>query len=741
MQAEKSLDHSAEDLDVELVGLKRDLLRISLPIALVVSWLSIPYHMLTRNNVEVNLNPALILIVSTFFIDRLRNRHYTIACWLLLLSLELALLTAMVANPSVTTMAFGVLIVFLANALLGTREALLTLLLTWVACAVVLRGGTSDTRPGLTAIYDTLVLYALVLGVAWLTLRPLRTSIEWALSGWAHARDALTETRNRRGELYRALRALEEATYRIERMNNELIIARHEAEVARALKARFVATVSHELRGPLNLILGFSNLMALSPERYGVSLPSAYRADVVTIYRNSQHLATLVDDILDLSQIEAERLPLVKDRIDLEEDVVKEAVNIVQPLTERKGLYLRQELAGDLPVVLADQVRLRQVLLNLLTNAIRFTEHGGITISTLRRNGDLLVTVRDTGRGIAAEEMPKLFREFHQTHLTETREAGGSGLGLSISKYLVELHGGEIWAESQPGQGTTISFTVPLPGTEPLLPSTVKTGESQHRLNSQESCLIVHDNPGIVRVLARHIDGYRVVGVPNAQEVMTLTEELHPKAIITTPELVASIENQLSPSSFDVPIITCSLPRISNQSHVEGALSYLIKPITPEMVSTVMKQTEREGETTVLLVDDDPDAVRLLEIILTAIPRPYKILKAYDGLKALELMQAVVPDVVFMDLIMPGLDGEQVIARMRADKRLHGVSLVIVSARDWAETASVLGTPISVRCRRPVEVARGAKCLQAMLDALSAHYLPDPAPDCPYRGPVLSAPS
>jgi signal transduction histidine kinase/CheY-like chemotaxis protein len=701
-----------------------------LPIALVVSWLSIPFHMVTRGDISVNLVPVIVLVVATFYMDRFRGRHYTAASWLLLANLEAAFLASMIGSPAISTMACGSLLVFLASALLGTAEASLVLIVTWTASFAILRAATGITKPLLVASYNVLALYVLALGMAWLTLRPLRTSVLWAISGWARASDALSEARERKGELYRALRALEEATYRIERMNNELIVARHEAEVARALKARFVATVSHELRGPLNLILGFSKLMALSPERYGVALPSAYRADVVTIYRNSQHLAALVDDILDLSQIEAERLALVKDRIDLEEDVIKEAAGIVRPLVERKGLYLRLELAGGMPTILADRVRLRQVLLNLLTNAIRFTEHGGITVSTTRREGDLLVTVRDTGRGIAAEDMPKLFREFHQVHLTETREAGGSGLGLSISKYLVELHGGGIWAQSTPGGGTAFYFTMPLPGTEPFVPSTVKTGEAHHS-PVQESCLIVHDNPAIVRVLARHIEGYRVVGVPSQEEVIPLTEELHPRAIITTPELVGEIESQLFHSSYDVPIISCPLPQAASQGHVEGALSYLIKPITPEMITTVMRQVEREGETTVLLVDDDPDAVRLVESILTSLPRPYRILRAYDGLKALEIMHRIVPDVVFLDLIMPGLDGEQVIERMRADERLRDVTLVIISARDWAETASSLGTPISVRCRRPVELARGARCLQAMLDAVSAHYLPEPALSAP----------
>jgi len=237
--------------------------------------------------------------------------------------------------------------------------------------------------------------------------------------------------------------------------------------------------VSHELRGPLNLILGFSRLMALSPERYGEPLPGAYRADVATIYRNSRHLSDLIDDILDLSQIEAERLPLAKERVDLEEEVVKEAAEFVHPLAERKGLTLTLRLAGTLPAVMVDRVRLRQVVLNLLTNAVRFSEKGEITLRTERQRERVLVSVQDSGPGIDADQLPRLFQEFSQAQPAERREVRGSGLGLAISKQLVELHGGEIWVQSTRGVGSTFSFTVPLSEADAYIGRTVHTGPRQ----------------------------------------------------------------------------------------------------------------------------------------------------------------------------------------------------------------------------------------------------------------------
>jgi len=624
------------------------------------------------------------------------------------------------------TAIFGVLVIIVANALLGTRRTLALTVLIWIAnFLAVWFTARSNVGQDARQAFDVLLLYSLTLGAAWLANRPLTTSVGWAMSGWVRARDALLELRERRAELYRVVRALEEATYRLEHVNNELVVARREAETARALKARLAATVSHELRGPLNLILGFSKLMVLSPESYGEPLPRVYHADMDAIYRNSQHLVSLVDDILDLSQIEAQRLPLVKDRIDLGEDVVKKALNIIQPLAERKGLSIRQELEEGLPYIVADPVRLRQALLNLLTNAVRFTERGGITVRASRRDDHLLVSVQDTGPGIAPEDIPKLFREFSQAHLSNKHEAGGSGLGLSISKHLVDLHGGQIWVESRIGKGTTFHFTIPLPGTQPIPANIVRSDGVSQKKKLYTTCLVVHDDPGIVRLLARYIEGYQLIAVPDPKDIGALVERLYPKAVLANSLSAEQTLHELSRTPFDVPVITTSLPSVTTQGRLNGILGYLVKPIASEALVALMGQVERNGETTVLVVDDDPDAVRLIERMLTPLPRPYNILEAYDGQRALEIMKTTVPDVVVLDLIMSGVDGYAVIAQMRADERLCGVPIVVVSAQDWIDDGLMLDTPICVHFREPIGIAKGVKCLQALLDALSPSYLAD----------------
>jgi CheY-like chemotaxis protein len=369
----------------------------------------------------------------------------------------------------------------------------------------------------------------------------------------------------------------------------------------------------------------------------------------------------------------------------------------------------------------ADPVRLRQALLNLLTNAVRFTEQGGITIRTARHEEGLLVTVQDTGPGIPVQDMPKLFKEFSQiTPATDTSK--GSGLGLAISKHLIELHGGHIWAESG-GIGTTFHFTVPLIAQESRTANFVRVRSETSRAEGLASCLVIHRDPGMVRLVARYIDDYRIVGLPDETEVTSLVEQLHPRAIITVPELADRVLECLESTPCDVPLITCAMPGTIQQAHLDGVISYLIKPIMPEALVAVMRQVERNGETNVLLVDDDPDAVRLIERMLTCLPRPYRILKAYSGFQALDLMREQIPDVVLMDLVMPELDGRETIRRMRTDERLQDVPVMIISARDWIEHDSVLGTTLTIRYRHAIRITQGARCLHALLKALTPSYL------------------
>ena len=455
-------------------------------------------------------------------------------------------------------------------------------------------------------------------------------------------------------------------------------------------------------------------------------MPSCYRADVATIYRNSQHLTTLVDDVLDLSRLEADRLVLQRDHIDLERDVVAEAIDVVRPLAERKGLYLRAELSGSLPRLFADKVRLRQALLNVLTNAVRFTERGGITVRSTLRASDAMVSIQDTGVGIATEDMPHVFQEFQQLHTERDQQAEGSGLGLSISRQLVEMHGGEMWVHSVVGIGTTFNLTIPLPEATSTYGHTIRTRDTVRRATEPESCLAAYEDPGIVRALARNLTDYRVIGVPDPAYTLSLAERLHPRAIIASPELGAAIQAGLSNASLHIPIIRCAV-RSSAPSRMDGVLAYLVKPISPESVHTIMSRIERNGDTTVLLVDDDRDAVRLLEIMLQSLPRPYTILKAYDGQMALSIMRETRPDVVFVDLIMPNLSGEQTVDRMRSDDDLRDIPIIIISAQDQEVGAMVIDMPLEVDCHESLGLAKGCACVRSLLDAFCPAYLPDPA--------------
>jgi signal transduction histidine kinase/CheY-like chemotaxis protein len=715
----------ADDLRQGLDDLRAELLPNFLPFILVVSWLWFIYGVIRGWRPGLHEVPLIIALATTYLVNALRREKYRLACWTLLLSMILINSIILYVHPLLIAMTLGMLVIVAANALLTPWEAASAMIIAWASAALAL-SLSMETMPN-TDVLIVLSLYVLLFGGTWLAARPLQTSMAWALGGWDRAHKALDEVQRRRGELYRALRALEEATYRIERMNNELIVAQQDAEEARALKARFTSTVSHELRGPLNLVLGFSKLMALSPESYQEPLPRAYRADVDAIYRNTQHLVELVDDILDLSQIDVQRMPLVKDRIDLETEVIARVIDIVRPLAERKGLQLKEELAGDLPSVLADPVRLRQALLNLLTNAVRFTEQGYVTVKSTYLGEELLVSVQDTGPGIAEKDMARLFREFQQIHSVSAEQSKGSGLGLAISKHLIELHEGRIWAESTEGVGTTFYVTIPLSmkrmDDEVLLadqlPATPKRPST-----ALDSCLIVHDDPNIVRMLTRYLEDWRVVGLPNSSHVVELVEDIHPSAIVASVDKAQQIENVLAALPFDVPIISCDLPRTGEHLGLQNVLSYLVKPIIPEALLSVIRRVERNGETKILIVDDDPDAVRLLERMLLALPRPYKITKAYDGLQALECMNETLPDVVLMDLIMSGMNGQEAIERMRQDERLASIPVVVISARGWIDEKAMLGPRISLRCREPIEMSRGVACIKGLLAPFSAHYLP-----------------
>lgn len=297
--------------------------------------------------------------------------------------------------------------------------------------------------------------------LAWTAGYAVRGTIKWALETADKAERREQLLRDTQSELEQALRDRDQLNDRLYKTTLALETARAESEAAFRSKASFMATMSHELRTPLNIIIGFSTAMIDHPEIYeGDPLSSAVVADLSEIRRSGQHLLNLINDILDLARVEAGRLELNKTTLHLV-SMLDEMVHVAQGLISDRPVLLRREYHGPLPGVVADEGRIRQVLLNLVSNACKFTSVGEIAIGA-RADADIVTLwVRDTGIGIAEIDQTRIFNQFEQVENHDAKQHTGTGLGLSICRWLVELHGGTMWLQSELGKGSIFYFTLP----------------------------------------------------------------------------------------------------------------------------------------------------------------------------------------------------------------------------------------------------------------------------------------
>ncbi len=522
-----------------------------------------------------------------------------------------------------------------------------------------------------------------------LSVRNLYLALFWAWERTKAAQRNEQELRDRRAELVRTAKALDEACQRLEHLNYDLARAREAAEEARLLKQQFTTNVSHELRTPLNVIAAFSEMMYLSPQSYGgVALPQEYRGDVREIYRSSQHLLRLIDDVLDLSQIEAHRMKIHLEIVALP-DVVAEAVDIMRPLVRGKEIELRVDVPADLPPVLVDRARVRQILLNLLNNARRFTERGSIIVTAAEEGAHVRVTVADTGIGIAPANHEKVFEEFRQIDGSTTRQRGGAGLGLAISKRFVEMHGGHIWVESEgvPGRGSQFHFTLPLARSGHAevsglhrMPLPLKPPKGRGR-----TLVLVDRDPAMVRLLEQGLEEYQVVPAAEVAAVPDLVARLHPRAVVLNAahqrhawrqwrQLAGTVEPPL-------PIILCPLVGERQLGQALGVLDYLIKPISRAALMALLDRLG-PGVRRILILDDDPRMARVLSRMIRSTGREYDVVRAYDAAEGLLKMRRQAPDLVLLDLILPEADGWAVLAEMRADPKLQRVQVAIITAQE-----------------------------------------------------------
>jgi signal transduction histidine kinase/CheY-like chemotaxis protein len=556
--------------------------------------------------------------------------------------------------------------------------------------------------------------------LGWAAERTLLTVTQWSLYSFDEAQKNMEEARQQRAQLARVLKDLDQAYYRLQRANTALVAARKAAEDAERFKAEFVTNVSHELRTPLNLIVGFSEMMMTAPESYdGLQLPGPYRSDLNALYHSARHLLALVDDVLDLARIEVGRIALARDEVDLGA-LVAEATDMVRDYIAAKGLELQVDVAQDLPKLWIDRLRVRQVLLNLLVNAARFTERGWIRLEASRQGDEVVVRVTDTGQGIPTQDLPKIFEEFRSVEQPISTWHSGTGLGLPISKKFVELHRGRMGVESVYLQGTSFWFTLPC------APGLMTRQELAHvdrpqpvvRLGASERIVVVaHEDVHVASLLQRYLDGYRVVGVADVKEGVALVEEV--KAIA----LVTDAKETLAAPSGDTLTVRCPLPSGRWAALALGADDFLVKPISRQELWAAIERLGRPVRR-VIVADDDPEIVRLFRRMLCTHIPAQDCLEAYNGEETLRLVQTEKPDLVLLDLMMPEVDGIGVLERMVADPALADIPVIIVSAKGQDQASLPLPGAIQVSRAAGFQLGEVVRALEALFNALAPGWHP-----------------
>jgi signal transduction histidine kinase/DNA-binding response OmpR family regulator len=438
------------------------------------------------------------------------------------------------------------------------------------------------------------------------------------------------------------------------------------------LKSQFLANMSHELRTPLNSVIGFSRVILKGIDG---PLTDLQRTDLQAIYESGQHLLGLINDILDISKIEAGKMELV--------------------LVKDKPIKLQQTIAPDLPTVRGDVRRIREIFLNLVANAAKFTEEGFIHLTAEATLAEVVIAVSDSGIGIPADKMDIIFEPFTQVDASSTRRAGGTGLGLSISKHFVEMHDGRIWVESTPGEGSAFYFTLPI---EPLPPALVeekpkKVLQIPKMKPGQKLVLCVDDDEGVITLFRRYLgkQGYQVAGLTDGIAVVEYARQLQPFAI-TLDVLMPNKDGwqiiqelKTDPETRHIPVIMCTIMSEEERGLSLGASDYLVKPILEQDLLAALERLDRQaGHHRVLVVDDQAEDRSLLRRMIEAC-EGYEVVEAAGGQEAIDLIRQVCPHVIILDLMMPKVDGFAVLETVKADETTRSIPIIVVTAKDLSQ--------------------------------------------------------
>jgi signal transduction histidine kinase/CheY-like chemotaxis protein len=490
-------------------------------------------------------------------------------------------------------------------------------------------------------------------------------------------------------------REIYDANIRLQQLNNhleelvrqrttEVAAARDEAIRASQAKSDFLASMSHELRTPLNAIIGYSEILLEDSDDL---VRPELRPDLEKIRGAGKHLLDLINDILDLSKIEAGKMDLFLESIDVA-GLLTDVRATVQPLMAKNGNMFEVHCGPDLGTARLDQTKVRQILLNLLSNAAKFTKQGRIMLTARRSTrGDddcLEFEVSDTGIGMTAEQMAKLYSAFSQADASTTRNYGGTGLGLAITKHFCLMLGGDVLVRSELGEGST--FVVTLPAVYPVADETRPPERAE---GTAGTVLVIDDERTTHNLLERELGarGYRVVHAAGGREGLRLAREVRPDAItldIIMPELdgwAVLRELKADTDLRSIPVVLVTILGDREMGYALGAADYLTKPIDPDaLLGALGRFHAGDGEIPVMVVDDDPMTREMLRRILSK--RGWSVTEAADGSDALSGLGRTRPAVVLLDLMMPGMDGFEVLDAMRREATWRDIPVVVVTAKD-----------------------------------------------------------